>query len=161
MTAYHILLLSGKTLVLISQAQWGLLESISWLLMLPLIRASFPHLFACLPHYWSVKTQIRNNLKHDFSEHSTKNSPPLDFLAHTSSSAHIILIVIPTKSHTWNVASMTEQLIFFFILLKLNNHMWLVVVQGSEALDYSNSAAFIAVVLSALSCPALLQPHGL
>ena len=39
--------------------------------------------------------------------------------------------------------------------------MWLVVVQGSEALDYSNSAAFIAVVLSALSCPALLQPHGL
>ena len=49
--------------------------------------------------------------------------------------------------------------LFFFILLKLNNHMWLVVVeQGSEALDYSSSAAFIAVFLIALSCPTLLQP---
>ena len=38
--------------------------------------------------------------------------------------------------------------------------MWLVVVQGSEALDYSNSAAFIAVVLFALSCQLFCSPMG-
>lgn len=62
LTAHHILLAGKTTLVLIARTPQGLLKSTSLLVMLPLIWGHFPHLFAYLSHYWTVKTQIRNYL---------------------------------------------------------------------------------------------------
>lgn len=93
LTAHHVLLPGETTLVLISQTHQGLLRSVSFPVMLPLIWGPFPHLFAYLSHYWTVKTQIRNDLSHDFPEQGVENSPPLVFLAHACLFVHIILIV--------------------------------------------------------------------
>ena len=146
--------------MLISQAQWGLLECVSRLLMLPLIGASFPHLFALSSSLlncqdsdqeqsqaWLLWTQYRKFPSSGFpGTHLFLRSNHTD--SHPHQEPHL-----KCGQYDWTTD-------FFFILLKLNNHMWLVVVQGSEALDYSNSAAFIAVVLFALSCQLFCSPMG-